>query len=152
MKEDFTYSNLSAVLQLPIKSDPQLYGNLNHNPFVGPPTPQVDAAWHDLLDNIHLRVSKEELERTKQTSVELPEGGGFLAWLGVYHELHCLVSRRLRQDQFFKVISHTDLAKLIRWHQKVIRRWTYQDHYYPNLTPEERNHWEVHSGELSLHL
>ena len=74
-------------------SDPQFYDNLNHNPFVGQPTPQVDAAWHDLLDNIHLRVSKEELERAKQSSIELPEGGGHLAWLAVYHELHCLVGR-----------------------------------------------------------
>lgn len=152
MEECITDSNLLAVLQLPIKSDPQLYDNLNHNPFVGPPTSRVDAAWHDLLDNIHLRVSKEELERAKQSSIELPEGGGHLAWLAVYHELHCLVSRRLRQDHFFNVISHTDLAKLIRWHQKVIRRWTYQDHYYPNLTAKERNHWEVHSGKLALYL
>ena len=79
-------------MQLPIQSQPQLYMNLNHNPFAGKPSPQIDAAWHGLMENINIRVSKTEMEKTKQTSVELPEGGGNLAWLGAYHELHCLVS------------------------------------------------------------
>ena len=67
--------------------------NLNHNAFAGRPTPEIDAAWHGLMKNINIRVSEEEMARSKQTSLGLPEGGGRLAWLGVYHELHCLVSR-----------------------------------------------------------
>lgn len=38
-----------------------------------------------------IRVSKHDLEKNNQSSVELPEGGGYLAWPGVYHELHCVV-------------------------------------------------------------
>lgn len=69
-----------------------MYMNLDNNPFAGPPDPAIDAAWHKFMENINIRVSKKEMARTRQTSVELPEGGGDLAWLGVYHELHCLVS------------------------------------------------------------
>ena len=66
--------------------------NLNNNTFAGKPNPQIDVAWHGLMENIKIRVSETEMERTGQHSVKLPEGGGNLAWLGVYHELHCLVS------------------------------------------------------------
>ena len=40
---------------------------------------------------MHLRVTKKELERDNQVSVPLPEGGGYLGWMGVFHELHCVV-------------------------------------------------------------
>ena len=39
-----------------------------------------------------IRVSAEELEKINRTSVHLPEGGGFMAWLEIFHELHCVVS------------------------------------------------------------
>ncbi|KAI4137343.1 MAG: hypothetical protein L6R39_007339 [Caloplaca ligustica] len=73
------------------KLERKLYDTLDRNPFAGPPDPSIDMAWHGLLENIHVRVTKEELERSQQTSISLPEGGGYLSWLGVYHELHCLV-------------------------------------------------------------
>lgn len=38
-----------------------------------------------------IRVSENELIRNNQTSVYLPNGG-FLAWLEIFHELHCVVS------------------------------------------------------------
>lgn len=62
-----------------------------NSPFTGSPGPESDRAWHDLLSNMSVRVSREELERGNQTSVELPDGG-YMAWLGVFHELHCVVS------------------------------------------------------------
>jgi hypothetical protein len=65
------------------------------SPYAGGPTPEVDGAWHELLANISIRVSDEELARNgdRQESVRLPESGGQMAWLGVFHQLHCLVSR-----------------------------------------------------------
>lgn len=42
---------------------------------------------------MHMRISVEELRRDDQESVQLPEGGGYLAWMGVFHELHCLVRK-----------------------------------------------------------
>ena len=67
---------------------------MRESPYVGPPTPELDVAWRDLMGNMSIRVTKAELERTGQRSVELPQGG-YLAWLGVFHELHCIVSKFL---------------------------------------------------------
>lgn len=54
---------------------------------------QADDAWTDLLANISVRVSQEELNRNgnHRESVDLPQGG-HMAWIGVFHQLHCLVS------------------------------------------------------------
>ena len=43
------------------------------------------------MDDMVIRVSEEELSSRNQSSVKLPKGG-HMAWLGVYHELHCVVS------------------------------------------------------------
>lgn len=47
---------------------------------------------------MHIRITEEELRRDNQASVALTEGGGYLGWLGVFHELHCIV-RRTRNFQ-----------------------------------------------------
>lgn len=67
------------------------YTDFEESPFAGPPSPSIDQRWHDLLSSISLRVSEDELQRSNQTSVALPVGGGYMAWLGVYHQLHCIV-------------------------------------------------------------
>ena len=69
------------------------FHNLSQSPFAGPPSPEIDAAWNNLLAPMHMRVSTEELRRDNQDSVPLPEGGGYLGWMGVFHELHCIVRR-----------------------------------------------------------
>ena len=45
------------------------------------------------MKSMHIRVTETELRRANQESVALTEeeGGGYLAWLGVFHELHCIV-------------------------------------------------------------
>ena len=80
--------------------------------FAGEPTPQLDAAWHNLLArmgscfflflflklmnaDINIRLSSTEMRRLNQTSLALSDGSGHLGTLGVYHELHCLVSMNL---------------------------------------------------------
>lgn len=68
----------------------KLYDKFNKSPFAGPPGPDVEEAWHNLMLNMSVHVTKEELDAHGQTSIELP-GGGYLAWLGVFHELHCVV-------------------------------------------------------------
>ena len=70
---------------------PGLYSDFEDSVFSGLPSPKLDQAWHALLENITLRVSVEELRASNQTSVLLP-GGGYMSWLGVSHELHCIVS------------------------------------------------------------
>lgn len=64
------------------------------SPFVGEPSDATDGAWHHLMGNISMRVTDDELNLNgnHQSSVSLPVGGGNLIWLGVFHQLHCLVS------------------------------------------------------------
>ena len=66
----------------------------NSSEYAGRPLdPDVDEAWRKLLQPMDIRVTASELARNSRMSVRLPEGGGYLAWLGVFHELHCLVKR-----------------------------------------------------------
>lgn len=69
-----------------------LFKNLSRTPYAGPPSSQLDSAWDKLLSPMHMRISAEELREADQKSVPLPEKGGFLGWMGVFHELHCIVS------------------------------------------------------------
>ena len=68
-----------------------LYRNLTNNPYAGSPNQDIDDTWDELLAPMHIRVTAMELAQDNQQSVELEEGGGFLGWLGVFHELHCVV-------------------------------------------------------------
>ena len=61
------------------------------SPFAGDPRPELDRAWHELLEPINIRVSSEDLRINNLTSVDLPGNKGSLAQLGVWHELHCIV-------------------------------------------------------------
>ncbi|KAK6593698.1 hypothetical protein H4I95_11090 [Botrytis cinerea] len=70
------------------------------------PSESVDQAWHDLLKDMNIRVTTEELEKSDQKSISLPEGGG---------------------------------------HMKMLRRWNYRDHYYPNITDPTIEHWDIHA-------
>ena len=45
----------------------------------------------DIMQDINIRISNEEMKRLKQSSLKLADGSGQLGTLGVYHELHCLV-------------------------------------------------------------
>ena len=63
-----------------------------YSPYAGPPSELADQSWHDLLQNMNLRVTREEISKSNQTSILLPDGGGYLAWIGAHHELHCIVS------------------------------------------------------------
>lgn len=73
----------------------------------------MDEAWADLikrrykktllLDNTKdrkcslcfiamvLKISKDELDRLGETSISFRDGSGYLAEMGVFHELHCVV-------------------------------------------------------------
>lgn len=86
-----------------------------YNSFSGPPTTETDVAWEHLLKRKELspfpevtvandasqavafNATLDELRMANESIdgdlVEL-DGGGYLASLGAYHELHCLVGRR----------------------------------------------------------
>lgn len=71
----------------------------DNNPFTGPPSDELDNAWDDLLGEMNIRVSGEELAQNGQDTVALPQGG-YLAWLGAHHELHCVVCKTSRGNHF----------------------------------------------------
>lgn len=83
----------ASIQNLAITYEEKLFVNLTNNPFAGTPSSAVDEAWDNLLENVNIRVTAGELQHYGQESVGLPEGGGYLAWLGVFHELHCIVLR-----------------------------------------------------------
>ncbi|CAJ0547070.1 Ff.00g016970.m01.CDS01 [Fusarium sp. VM40] len=59
--------------------------------YRGPPRPEQDTAWDELLHYNNLRVEKEDLEKANTTSVPLHDSqGGYLVTLDVFHTLHCV--------------------------------------------------------------
>lgn len=62
-------------------------------PFAGVPSPELDRAWHELLEGTTIRVTKEDLDYYNITSLPLADGSGFASEMFMTHELHCLVSR-----------------------------------------------------------
>ena len=83
-----------------------------------------------------IRVSEEELQRANMTSIGL-HSGGFMAGIGVYHELHCIVS-------FGMIYFHSWV--LILFEQKRIKQYLYPEWYYANSTKDEMTHAEHHLG------
>ena len=84
----------AALTDLTIRTKSLLSTTAGASPFAGGPDNEIDLAWHNLLGNTTVRVSQEELNRNgnHRESVALPEHGGHMVWLGVFHQLHCLVS------------------------------------------------------------
>ncbi|KAL7621420.1 hypothetical protein AAE478_008742 [Parahypoxylon ruwenzoriense] len=108
--------DVHAFAGLAVRYEFRLYDNFVNSPYGGEPSLESDEAWHQLLNNMSVRVTAEELAAHGQTSVALPKGG-YLAWLGVFHELHCV---------------------------KILRQWSWREHYFPNMTAHEHAHQMVH--------
>ncbi|ROV91403.1 hypothetical protein VPNG_09969 [Cytospora leucostoma] len=94
--------------------------------YSGPPSEELDDAWWELLEPAVSNASAEEIERAGESLDAVAEVtmGGYLAGLGVYHELHCL--RR-------------------------IRSYIHEYYYYPNISKSERRderHHLDHCTEL----
>ncbi|KAI3336897.1 hypothetical protein HD806DRAFT_475104 [Xylariaceae sp. AK1471] len=91
-------------------NDEHTNNHTHYTKYSGPPSDDQDKAWDELIRPIFFNVSLEEVERAEESVpdeiTELADGG-YLAILGVYHELHCL---------------------------RQLRFWLYKDRYYPNVT------------------
>lgn len=106
-----------AFAGLAVQYEFRLYENFVDSPYAGVPSEESDAAWSNLIANMSVRVTDKELAAHNQTSVSLPNGG-YLAWLGGFHELHCV---------------------------KLLRRWSWREHYYgTNMTAHDVQHAMVH--------
>ena len=62
-----------------------------NTPYRGEPRPELDKAWHDLIRNDNIRLTKEELHKLNKTALELNDGSGYYGQMSVFHHLHCLV-------------------------------------------------------------
>ncbi|KAK0716924.1 hypothetical protein B0T26DRAFT_871541 [Lasiosphaeria miniovina] len=89
--------------------------------YSGPPSQEQDDAWDELLRPVMIRASRAEMQRAGEKFESMAAladgGGGYLATIAVYHELHCL--RRLRN-------------------------FVFQSRYYPNLTAAEDAYLHSH--------
>ena len=83
-------------------------------------------------------MTHDELLASNQTSVALPNGG-FMAWLGVSHELHCIVRTSPFQGQKRKLMPR----------KKMLRQWNYRGYYYPNISEQDSIREDVHAGRSS---
>ncbi|KAI3318835.1 hypothetical protein HD806DRAFT_304120 [Xylariaceae sp. AK1471] len=86
-------------------------------PFAGDPSPELDQAWHELLEDTTIRVSKADLEYYNVTSLPLADGSGFASELFMTHELHCL---------------------------KKVRQWIYKETYFTKVQGLGRNELKRH--------
>jgi hypothetical protein len=59
---------------------------------MGEPRPELDKAWHDLLQGTMIRLTKEELLLANNATSLSHKDGGYVGGFGVSHSLHCLVS------------------------------------------------------------
>ncbi|TGO67405.1 hypothetical protein BELL_0894g00010 [Botrytis elliptica] len=117
-RSSLTEETHHALPDLAVNYHSHQYPLMHESPFVGPPSPSVDSAWHSLLSNMSIRVSETELSSHSLTSVDLPNGG-HLAWMGVFHELHCV---------------------------KILQQANYREHYHPNVQGQELRNLQVHVG------
>jgi len=62
--------------------------------FLGQPRPELDEAWHDLLDPTALRFSDDEFVRAGNITSVRHKSGGYVGGMGFVHNLHCLVCFR----------------------------------------------------------
>ncbi|KAK0672896.1 hypothetical protein QBC41DRAFT_267617 [Cercophora samala] len=88
-------------LKIPFSPAPVTYTNkfMNTDPdtskFLGEPRPELDKAWHDLLDGTLIYFSEDELKKAGNAASISRKGGGYVGGLGVSHSLHCL--KRIKQ-------------------------------------------------------
>ncbi|KAI1088570.1 hypothetical protein F5B19DRAFT_485828 [Rostrohypoxylon terebratum] len=100
-KDSQVYSSVPSDIKVPYSPAPANYVNRNltsdfsGSRFMGYPRPELDKAWHDLLNGTAIRISEEEVLLINATNVVRLKEGGYIGGLGVMHSLHCL--KRIKQ-------------------------------------------------------
>lgn len=72
--------------------------------FSGEPRPELDEAWHEMLDGTLIRLSEEELVQANNATSVKSKDGGYIGAIGVSHSLHCLVSAMLAAAFFLNFV------------------------------------------------
>lgn len=81
--------------------------DIKTNPFAGTPRPELEDAWHNLLENDNIYLPRKFLDALNLNTIYTRDGINGIASLSIFHALHCL---------------------------KLIRQTVYLPHYHPNLT------------------
>lgn len=89
--------------------------DIKASPFVGAPSPEIDAAWDHLLRHHNLRIAEDEIKAMNISSIAFARGGGYHGMMAVFHELHCLrlVREATRQEYYYRGISDSEKAYLV---------------------------------------
>ncbi|KAI1424318.1 hypothetical protein F5Y12DRAFT_715464 [Xylaria sp. FL1777] len=108
-----SWSPVHKFLEYEVRADNSSLYN-TESKYSGPPSQESDDAWWELMSPALFNASAEEIERAGESLEDAAEVtvGGYLAGLGVYHELHCL---------------HT------------IRTYIHEYYYHPNMSHSERS-------------
>lgn len=107
----FTYSILAPVHNdIKIHHDwvtrnGTLWEKEGTNPYRGPPSPQIDAAWSSLNKPNPILISEEEMQQngfSTKGAVRWPDdptGKTYIAQLDIFHLIHCV--NKLREGNWF---------------------------------------------------
>ncbi|KAM7220100.1 protein of unknown function (DUF3328) domain containing protein [Rhypophila decipiens] len=70
--------------------------------YVGTPSPELDAAWEDIVQPLNVFLTEKELEGDTDGTSPDPETGLYVAMPQGFHDLHCLnmIRQRLHLDYY----------------------------------------------------
>ncbi|KAI1800518.1 hypothetical protein F4811DRAFT_26099 [Daldinia bambusicola] len=116
--EGSTWSPIQRFVQYEVR-DRDTHGHHKVQKLAGPPTAEKDKAWDHLIKPAYFNATIQELERAGESLENVTRliGGGYLASIGVFHELHCV-----RQLRFY----------------------IYKERYYPNLSESDEKYLQIH--------
>ncbi len=136
-----TYTHLAPAEAAIEWENRRIEAFLDQSSFAGKPSPEIDAAWNELMRGINIKILPEEMDRIGMPSLEMRDGSGYLVPLSVYHELHCIVCSQRSRKHYRPSLTES---------QKVLRHWFYKDHYFADLTGSELTRKHSHAGTSTI--
>ncbi|KAI0967860.1 hypothetical protein F4678DRAFT_482887 [Xylaria arbuscula] len=119
-------TNVEGVSWSPVQNSVQYELNGRHalkhyesSVYSGPPTSQQEEAWTKILTPMYFAATLQEMLKAGESPANGTQlnNGGYLATMGVYHELHCLHQMRL---------------------------FLYRERYYHNITEKQEEYLHEH--------
>ncbi|KAH8822034.1 hypothetical protein F5884DRAFT_868338 [Xylogone sp. PMI_703] len=129
----------------------------NERQYVGRPSPEIDSAWHTILDGYHIIVSDGEQKRMYESGGIYRSKEGYQVGFAMFHALHCVNVIRMYLDQDYYTDVFAKWAKLdLRLHIDHCLDYIRQSiQCHGDLTPVPMRWWEaanrVYSDTASLH-
>ena len=106
------------------------------SPYAGRPSPELNLAWRELSEKSNIRhTGRAEM----QEPVVYPTT--WWKWVSCMARSSSSASLRGMRSQ----CSGTERS-LMRVAQKMLRQWTYRDHYHPDLSDGDVDHLLLHAG------